>query len=101
MGMRTVNDPYGNPSVLVDTVLRTSYDAVLSVANNIDYVKKVSNLFDTSDTIVSNLHQRYISAEGQSEFVLPVSVVSEALVTVFVNGKWKSPLQPIRHTAQS
>ena len=91
MGMRTVNDPYGDPSVLVDTVFGTSYDAVRCVANNIDYVKKVSNLFDTSDTIVSNIHQRYVSAEGQNEFELPVSVVSEAFVTVFVNGKWKSP----------
>lgn len=91
MGMRTVNDPYGDPSVLVDTVFGTSYDAVRDVANNIDYVKKVANLFDTSDTIISNIHQRYVSAEGQSEFVLPVTVVSEAFVTVFVNGKWKSP----------
>ena len=91
MGMRTVNDPYGDPSVLVDTVFGTSYDAVRDVANNIDYVKKVANLFDTSDTIVSNIHQRYVSVEGQNEFELPVSVVSEAFVTVFVNGKWKSP----------
>lgn len=91
MGMRTVNDPYGDPSGLVDTVFRTSYNAVWNVANNIDYVKKVANLFDTSETIVSNVHQRYVSAEGQSEFELPVSVVSETLVTVFVNGKWKSP----------
>ena len=91
MGMRTVNDPYGDPSVLVDTVFGTSYDVVRCVANNIDYVKKVSNLFDTSDTIVSNIHQRYVSVEGQNEFELPVTVVSEAFVTVFVNGKWRSP----------
>ena len=91
MGMRTVNDPYGDPSVLVDTVFGTSYDAVRDVANNIDYVKKVANLFDTSETIVSSIHQRYVSAEGQNEFELPVTVVSEAFVTVFVNGKWKNP----------
>ena len=91
MGMRTVNDPYGNPSVLVDTVFGTSYDAVRDVANNIDYVKKVANLFDTSDTIVANIHQRYVSAEGQNRFELPVAVASEAVVTVFVNGKWQSP----------
>ena len=91
MGMRTVNDPYGDPSVLVDTVFGTSYDAVRHVANNIDYVKKVANLFDTSETIVANIHQRYVSAEGQNEFELPVPVVSEAFVTVFVNGKWRSP----------
>ena len=91
MGMRTVNDPYGDPSVLVDTVFGTSYDAVRHVANNIDFVKKVANLFDTSDTIVANIHQRYVSAEGQNEFELPVPVVSEAFVTVFVNGKWRSP----------
>ena len=91
MGMRTVNDPYGNPSVLVDTVFGTSYDAVRDVANNIDYVKKVANLFDTSDTIVANIHQRYVSAEGQNRFELPVAVTSEAVVTVFVNGKWQSP----------
>ena len=91
MGMRTVNDPYGDPSVLVDTVFGTSYDAVRHVANNIDFVKKVANLFDTSETIVANIHQRYVSAEGQNEFELPVPVVSEAFVTVFVNGKWRSP----------
>ena len=91
MGMRTVNDPYGDPGVLVDTVFGSSYDAVRSVANNIDYVKKVANLFDTSDTIVSNLHQRYVSVGGQNQFELPVAVVSEAFVTVFVNGKWQSP----------
>lgn len=58
MGMRTVNDPYGDPSVLVDTVFGTSYDAVRHVANNIDFVKKVANLFDTSEAIVANIHQR-------------------------------------------
>ena len=91
MGMRTVNDPYGDPSVLVDTVFGTSYDAVRDVANNIDYVKKVANLFDTSETIVSNIHQRYVSSEGQNVFELPVAVVSEAFVSVFVNGRWQSP----------
>ena len=91
MGMRTVNDPYGDPSVLVDTVFGTSYDAVRHVANNIDFVKKVANLFDTSESIVANIHQRYVSVEGQNEFELPVPVVSEAFVTVFVNGKWRSP----------
>ena len=91
MGMRTVNDPYGNPSVLVDTVFGTSYDAVRDVANNINYVKKVANLFDTSETIVSNIHQRYVSSEGQNVFELPVAVVSEAFVSVFVNGRWQSP----------
>lgn len=91
MGMRTVNDPYGDPSVLVDTVFGTSYDAVRHVANNIDFVKKVANLFDTSEAIVANIHQRYVSTEGQNEFELPVTVVSEAFVTVFVNGKWRSP----------
>ena len=91
MGMRTVNDPYGDPSVLVDTVFGTSYDAVRHVANNIDFVKKVANLFDTSETIVANIHQRYVSAEGQNEFELPVPVVSEAFVGQSIVMKRFSP----------
>ena len=91
MGMRTVNNPYGDGEVLVDHMLGTSYDVVKKVSTNIDFVKKVSSLFDASETIVANLHHRFTAVSGQNEFELPVSVISENHVTVFVNNNWKSP----------
>ena len=92
MGMRTVNDPYGSPSVMVDAVFGASYNVVRNVANNIDFVKKVSSLFDANGAVVANLNHRFTAASGQNEFELPVPVISEKYVTVFVNNKWKSPV---------
>lgn len=92
MGMRTVHDPYGSPAVLVDHTLGNSYDVVRKVATNIDFVKRVSTLFDVDGAVIANLHKRYSAIAGQTDFVLPVPVSSENDINVFVNNLWKSPV---------
>lgn len=92
MGIRTVNDPYGNPAVLIDYSLKDAYEVVRSVAYNIDFVKKVSRLFDEDGTVVANLHKRYIAVNGQSDFILPVGIDNTNGITVFVNNILKSPM---------
>lgn len=92
MGMRTVNDPYGNPAVLIDHTLNNSYEVVRKVAHNIDFVKKVSRLFDENGAVIANLHKRYIAVNGQVDFTLPTQINNGNDVTVFVNNLWKSPV---------
>lgn len=65
MNMRTVNDPYSNPTTLVDKMIGTAYDVVRYVANNMEKLLYVAD----------NMEAIHTAATGQA-IPKPVVIVS-------------------------
>ena len=53
--MRTVNDPYGGYSPLVDKMIGNAYEVVKHVAMNLMYIRHVSANLEQVYTVATNI----------------------------------------------
>ena len=65
--MRTVNDPYGGYSPLVDKMIGNAYEVVKHVAMNLMYVRHVSANLEQVYTVATNIEAVLANAAIKGE----------------------------------